>query len=44
VRQATVQRFLGQLGNGLQQGQGDLHANDCGRLQEALRFCQISRQ
>jgi hypothetical protein len=36
VRQAAVQHLLGQLGNGLQQGQGNLHANDRGRLQQSL--------
>jgi hypothetical protein len=36
VRQAAMQRRLGQLGNRLQQGQGDLRANDGDRLQEAL--------
>ena len=36
VGQATVQGLLGQLGNGLQQGQGDIHTNDRGRLQQAL--------
>ena len=36
VRQAAVQRLLGQLGNGLQQRQGHLGANDGGGLQQAL--------
>ena len=36
VRQAAVQRLLGQLGNGLQQGQGHLRANDRGGLEQAL--------
>ena len=36
VRQATVQRCLGQLRNGLEQGQGHLGANHGSRLQEPL--------
>ena len=36
VRQAAVQRRLGQVGNGLQQGQGHLGANDGGGLQQPL--------
>ena len=36
VRQTAVQRRLGQLGNGLQQGQRHLRADDRGRLQEPL--------
>ena len=36
VRQAVVQGLLGQLGNGLEQGQGHLRANDGGGLEEAL--------
>ena len=36
VRQAAMQRRLGQLGNGLQQGQGHLGANDRGGLEELL--------
>ena len=36
VRQAAMQRRLGQLGDGLQQGQGHLGADDRGGLQELL--------
>ena len=36
VRQAAMERLLGQLGNGLQQGQGHLGADDGGGLQQAL--------
>ena len=36
VREAAVQRLLGQLGNGLQQRQGHLGANDGGGLEQAL--------
>jgi hypothetical protein len=36
VRQTAMQRRLGQLGNGLQQGQGHLGANDRSGLQELL--------
>ena len=36
VRQAAVQRLLGQFGNGLQQGHGHLQANDRRRLQQPL--------
>ena len=38
VRQATVERCLGQLGNGLEQGQGHLRANHGSRLEEAFRL------
>jgi hypothetical protein len=36
VRQATVQRRLGQFGNGLEQRQGHLGANDSRGLEEPL--------
>ena len=36
VRQAAVQRLLGQVRNGLEQGQGHLGANDGSRLEEPL--------
>ena len=36
VRQTAVQGVLGQLGNGLHQGQGHLGADDRGRLEEPL--------
>ena len=36
VREAAVQRRLGQLGNGLQQRQGHLRADDGGGLEQAL--------
>jgi hypothetical protein len=36
VRQPLVQRRLRQLGNGLQQRHGDIHAHDRGGLQETL--------
>ena len=39
VRQAAMQRVLGQLGNGLEQGEGHLGANDGGGLEEALFLC-----
>ena len=36
MRQAPVQRLLGQLGNGLQQGQGHLGADHRSRLEQPL--------
>jgi hypothetical protein len=36
LRQTIMQRRLGQFGNGLEQGQGHLGADDGGRLEEAL--------
>src|SRR6266850_7104765 len=36
VRETTMQRCLGQLGNGLQQRQGDLRTDDGGGLEEAF--------
>jgi hypothetical protein len=38
VRQAAMQRRLMQFGNGLQQGQGHLCADDSSSLEEALRL------
>src|SRR5262245_51485346 len=36
VRKATVQRLLGQFGNGLQEGEGHFGTNDRSRLEETL--------
>jgi hypothetical protein len=38
VREVAMQRLVGHVGNGLQQRQGDLHANHPRRLQESLRL------
>jgi hypothetical protein len=36
VRQGTVERLVGRVGNGLQQRPGHLGANHCGGLEQAL--------
>ena len=39
VRQSAMQRVFGQLGNGLEQGEGHLGANHGSGLEEALFLC-----